>query len=89
MNIYVSNLSLSVQSEDLKKQFSPYGEVSLINIIMDKNTNRNRGFAFVGMRSKQAAEKAIRELDGIVIDGRSIKVKEAKGRDEQAGKHFH
>jgi len=86
MNLYVSNLSLSIQSDDLKKQFTPYGEVSLVNIIMDKATNRNRGFAFVGMRDRTAAEKAIRELDGITIDGRSIKVKEARGRDDQNSK---
>ena len=86
MNIYVSNLSSTVESADLKKQFSPYGEVSLINIVKDKFTNRSRGFAFVDMRDKQAGEKAIRELDGITMDGRTIKVKEAKSRDEQASK---
>ena len=56
MNIYVSNLSVSVEADDLKKKFAPYGEVSLINIISDKFTNRSKGFAFVGMRNQAAAE---------------------------------
>jgi len=89
MNIYVSNLSLNVQQEDLRKQFSPYGEVSIINIVMDKINKQSRGFAFVGMRDKNSAEKAIRELDGIMMDGRSMKVKEARGRDEGSGKSFY
>lgn len=89
MNIYISNLSNAVQNDDLKKQFSPYGEVSLINIIMNKETNRSSGFAFVEMRNKPAAEKAIRELNGIVIDGRSIKVQESKGRNEGTSKSFY
>lgn len=89
MNIYVSNLSLAVQRDDLKKQFTPYGEVSLINIIMDKATNRSSGFAFVEMRNKPAAEKAIRELNGVMMDGRSIKVKESRGRNEGTGKSFY
>jgi RNA recognition motif-containing protein len=89
MNIYVSNLSLAVQNEDLKRQFSSYGEVSLINIIMDKATKRSSGFAFVEMRNKSAAEKAIRELNGTMMDGRSIKVKESRARNEDSGKSFY
>ncbi|OQP56830.1 RNA-binding protein [Niastella vici] len=82
MDIYVSNLSFNVQGEDLKKHFSQYGEVSSINIIMDKVTNRSRGFGFVKMNDTRAAEKAIRELNGITIDNQAIKVKEARRRDE-------
>ena len=89
MNIYVSNLSLSVQRDDLKKQFSPYGEVSLINIIMDRATNRSCGFAFVEMRSRQSAEKAIRELNGVIMDGRSIKVKESRAANDGPAKNFY
>ena len=83
MNIYVSNLGSGVQSEDLKKLFSSYGEVS-IRVIMDKQTNRSRGFAFVGIRDKQAAEKAVRELNGVSLDGRTIKVKEATANDSSS-----
>lgn len=82
MNIYVSNLSFSVQNEDLTKQFSQYGEVSSVNVIMDKVTQRSRGFAFVEMRNTNEAEKAIRELNGSTLDGRTIKVNEARKREE-------
>jgi len=78
MNIYVSNLGFGVQSEELNKQFARYGEVASVNVVMDKVTNRSRGFAFVEMRDTTAAEKAIRELDGISMDGRTIKVSEAR-----------
>jgi RNA recognition motif-containing protein len=88
MNIYVSNLSVSVEADDLKKKFAPYGEVSLINIISDKFTNRSKGFAFVGMRNQAAAEKAIRELNGSMMEGRSIKVQEAQARDNDSKKNF-
>jgi RNA recognition motif-containing protein len=82
MNIYVSNLGFSVQSEDLKKHFARYGEVSSVNVIMDKVTNRSRGFAFVDMKDTKEAELAIRELNGFTIDNRPIKVNEARKRDE-------
>ena len=83
MNIYVSNLGSGVQSEDLKKLFSSYGQVS-IRVIMDKMTNRSRGFAFVDVRDKQSAEKAVRELNGVSLDGRTIKVKEAMANDSSS-----
>lgn len=81
MNIYVSNFGFEVQSQDLNQQFSRYGEVSSVNIIMDKLTNRSRGFAFVEMRDQNSAEKAIRELNGTNFEGRILKVNEAKRRD--------
>jgi len=82
MNIYVSNLGDDILGEDLKKYFSKYGEVSSINIIMDKVTKRSRGFGFVQMNDSKAAETAIRELNGLTIDKQTIKVKEARRRDE-------
>ena len=78
MNIYVSNLGFSVDRDELKKLFSPYGIVASISIIMDKLTNRSRGFAFVQMPDANAAEKALRELNGVVLDGRPVKLAEAK-----------
>jgi len=83
MNIYVSNLSFNVQSEDLRSYFEEYGEVSSANVITDKFTKRSRGFAFVEMPSDEAAQKAIKELDGATVDGRSIKVSEARPREER------
>lgn len=78
MNIYVANLSFDLQDGDLKDLFTPYGEVSSAKIIMDKMTERSRGFGFVEMTDDAAAQKAIAELDGSQIGGRPIKVSEAK-----------
>ena len=84
MNIYVSNLSFNVQDEDLRDYFQDYGEVSSAKIITDKFTNRSRGFGFVEMSDDAAAEKAIKELNGAMVDGRSISVTVAKPREERS-----
>ena len=86
MNIYVSNLSFAVQDEDLREFFTEYGEVSSAKIITDKLTNRSRGFGFVEMPDDAAAEKAIKELDGGMVDGRAIKVTVARPKEERSQK---
>src|SRR3982751_3267612 len=83
MNIYVSNLSFAVQDEDLRSYFAEYGEVTSAKVIMDKYTNRSKGFGFVEMSDDAAATKAIAELDGATVDGRSIKVSVAKPKEER------
>lgn len=83
MNIYVSNLSFNVQDEDLREFFAPYGEIVSAKIINDKETGRSRGFGFVEMRDDEAARKAIAELNDATVDGRNIKVMEAKPREER------
>jgi RNA recognition motif-containing protein len=83
MNIYVSNLSFAVQDEDLKGFFAEYGEVSSAKVIMDKYTNRSKGFGFVEMPDDAAAQKAIAELDGGMVEGRAIKVMVAKPKEER------
>lgn len=82
MKIYVSNLGYSFQDEDLSKLFGEYGSVSSARVITDKYTSRSKGFGFVEMPDKQAAETAIRELGGKMIDGRPVKVSEAKASEE-------
>ena len=84
MNIYVSNLSFAVTDEDLRSYFAEYGEVSSAKVIMDKLTNRSRGFGFVEMADEAAAQKAIQELDGGMVDGRAIKVSEARPKEERS-----
>jgi RNA recognition motif-containing protein len=84
MNIYVSNLSFNVQDEDLREFFAEYGEVSSAKVIMDKFTNRSKGFGFVEMSDDAAAQKAIAELDGGMVEGRAIKVMIAKPREERS-----
>jgi RNA recognition motif-containing protein len=86
MNIYVSNLSYSVQDDDLRGFFSEYGEVSSAKVIMDKYTNRSKGFGFVEMPDDTAANKAIAELDGGMVEGRAIKVMVAKPKEERSDK---
>ena len=85
MNIYVSNLSFNVRDEDLQEYFAEYGEVSSAKVIMDKFTNKSRGFAFVEMPNDEAAKKAIQELDGAAVDGRTISVSVARPREERGG----
>ncbi len=83
MNIYVSNLGFNVQDEDLREFFAPYGEVTSAKIIMDKMTNQSRGFGFVEMSDEEASKKAISELDGATVEGRTIKVMEARPKEDK------
>ena len=83
MNIYVSNLGFNVQDEDLKEFFTPYGEVTSAKVITDKFTNQSRGFGFVEMSDDAAAKTAIAELNEGVVEGRTIKVVEAKPKEDR------
>jgi len=83
MNIYVSNLSFNVQDEDLKDFFAEYGEVTSAKVITDKFTGKSRGFGFVEMNDDEAAKKAIAELDQATVEGRNIRVMEAKPKEEK------
>jgi RNA recognition motif-containing protein len=83
MNIYVSNLSFNVQDEDLREFFAPYGEVTSAKIVTDKFTGKSRGFGFVEMSDTAAAKKAIAELDNGTVDGRTIKVMEARPKEDR------
>jgi len=83
MNIYVSNLSFNVQDEDLREFFTEYGEVSSAKVITDKFTGKSRGFGFVEMPDDEAAKKAIAELDNGTVEGRNIRVMEAKPKEDK------
>jgi RNA recognition motif-containing protein len=85
MNIYVGNLPWSYSSEDLERLFEEYGAVSSANVIMDRATNRSRGFGFVEMDSDEEARKAIQELEGTDVGGRSLTVNEARPRQPRSG----
>jgi len=82
MNIYVGNLSYRLQEKDLQEIFAEYGEVTSVKIITDKFTRRSKGFGFVEMTDDEAATKAIGELDGAEVEGRNIKVNQARQREE-------
>ena len=87
MNIYVSNLSFNVEDEDLRDFFTEYGEVTSAKIITDKFTGKSRGFGFVEMADDEASKKAITELDGATVEGRTIKVMEAKPKEDRPARN--
>jgi RNA recognition motif-containing protein len=83
MNIYVSNLSFNVQDEDLREFFTPYGDVTSAKIINDRESGRSRGFGFVEMPDDAASKKAIAELNDATVEGRTMKVMEAKPKEDR------
>jgi RNA recognition motif-containing protein len=84
MSIFVGNLSYDISQDDLVEVFKEYGNVQRVHIPVDKETGRKRGFAFVEMESKAQEAAAIEALDGAEWMGRSIKVNEAREREERA-----
>ncbi len=88
MNIYVSNLGFNIRDEDLKQLFTPFGEVTSVKIINDRETGRSRGFAFVEMPDKTAATTAMSQLNETTVDGRSIKVVEARPKTDRPSGSF-
>ena len=83
VNIYVGNLSYNATEEDVREAFERYGDVSAVNIIMDRETGRPRGFAFVEMPDAQQAKEAIDNLNLTEIAGRKVTVNEARPREER------
>lgn len=83
MNIYVSNLGFNVQDDDLREFFAPYGEVTSAKVINDRMTGQSRGFGFVEMSDDTAAKKAIEELNEANVEGRVIRVTEAKPKEDR------
>ena len=81
--LYVGNLSFETTESDLRRLFEPFGAVASCNLIMDKMTNRSRGFAFVEMSSPAEASKAISEMNGKDVGGRALTVNEAKPREDR------
>ena len=83
MNIYVGNLSWQMTDEDLRTLFEQYGSVTSAKIVKDKTSGRSKGFGFVEMPDDEASKKAIAGLDGTTKDGRTIKVTEARQKEER------
>ncbi|HVZ26618.1 MAG TPA: RNA-binding protein [Sediminibacterium sp.] len=83
MNIYVSNLSFHTSEEDLKDMFSQFGAVESAKIILDRETNRSRGFAFVEMPSSSEGATAIDRLNGKEIEGRALSVSLAREKENR------
>ena len=83
--LYVGNLSFNTSAQDLETTFGAFGTVQSANLIEDRDTGRSRGFGFVEMSSADGAQAAIASLDGKEMDGRSLKVNEAKPREDRGG----
>jgi RNA recognition motif-containing protein len=88
MNIYVGNLSWNLKDQDLANLFTPYGEVASAKIVMDKFTQRSKGFGFVEMANDEQAQAAIAQLNGSEVDGRNLVVNESRPKEEGGGGGF-
>ncbi len=85
MNIYVGNLSWGLKDEDLANLFTPYGEVASAKIVMDKFTQRSKGFGFVEMPNDEQAQAAIAQLNGSEVEGRNLVVNESRPKEGGEG----
>lgn len=85
MKIYVGNLSFNTSNQDLNDIFAEVGTVESANVIEDRETGRSRGFGFVEMATKEDGDNAIAQLNGKEVDGRQLKVNEAKPQERGGG----
>ena len=83
--LYVGNLTFNVNQTDLEALFAPFGTVQSAQLIVDRETNRSKGFAFVEMSTDAEAQAAIQGLDGQNNNGRNLTVNEAKPREDRGG----
>ena len=83
--LYVGNLSFDTSSQDLEELFGQVGTVESASVIEDRDTGRSRGFGFIEMSSKEEASQAIDQFNGKEVDGRELKVNEAKPRESRGG----
>src|ERR1700692_3433270 len=84
--LYVGNLSYEVTDSDLSKLFEAHGTVESAQVIMDRDTNRSKGFGFVEMKTDQEAQAAVAALNGKEMDGRALTVNEARPKAEGGGR---
>ena len=80
-NIYVGNLPYTLTEEDLREAFERFGKVSSAKIVIDRETNRSKGFGFVEMPDRHEGEAAIKGMDGQPLNGRPLRVNEARPRE--------
>ena len=83
--LYVGNLSFNVDSNQLEDWFTAHGTVDSAQVIMDRDTGRSKGFGFVEMSSEEEAQAAISDLDGKELEGRNLRVDEARPRENRSG----
>jgi len=83
--LYVGNLAYALEDGDLENMFAAYGTVQSAKVIMDRDTGRSKGFAFVEMSSDAEAQAAIDALNGKEVEGRLLTVNEARPKQERGG----
>jgi cold-inducible RNA-binding protein len=83
-NLFVGNMSFQTTESELTELFKPFGQITRIRVVMDRETGRARGFAFVEMPNDDEATKAVAALDGKSVSGRNIKVNEARPKEAGA-----
>jgi len=83
MKLYVGNLSYDLSEDDIRQAFEAVGEVTEVNIIIDRMSNRSKGFGFVEMPNKDEATAAIEQLNGTELAGRALNVNEARPRTDR------
>jgi cold-inducible RNA-binding protein len=84
-NLFVGNLSFQATENELRSLFEPFGEITSIRVMTDRDTGRSRGFGFVEMATEEAAQQAIGALNGKQADGRALTVNEARPKPERSG----
>ena len=84
--VYVGNLDYSVDDAALEGLFAPHGTVESAHVIQDRDTGRSKGFGFVEMSSDEEAQSAIEALNGQEVNGRALKVNEARPREDRGGR---
>jgi RNA recognition motif-containing protein len=89
MNIFVGSLPWSIEEADLRESFEAYGTVDSVKIVTDKFTGRSKGFGFVEMPNDDEAQKAIDELNGATVDGRTIVVNKSEPKPEGERRSFN
>jgi RNA recognition motif-containing protein len=84
-NLFVGNMSFQTTETELRSLFEPFGEISRVNVITDRDTGQARGFAFVEMSNDDEAAKAIGSLNGKEVNGRALNVNEARPKTGGGG----
>ncbi|HUB93906.1 MAG TPA: RNA-binding protein [Verrucomicrobiae bacterium] len=87
-NLFVAGLSYSITDDELSNLFSEFGTVKSAKVIMDRETNRSKGFGFVEMSTEEESRNAIQGLNGKDMNGRSLAVNEARPREDRPARSF-
>lgn len=86
MDIYVGNIPFTSTEEEIRGLFDMYGSVERVNIVMDRETGRSRGFCFVGMPNENEARAAVEALNGVELRGRNLIINQARAREPRSNR---